>query len=62
MIGFLKTWLKVIAIITEIALAAVLILGVPIFLLVSQLWWYAGGYIFLEVTLIIALLNWDPED
>lgn len=62
MIGFLKTWLMVIAVLVAVAVAVALVVGVPIFLLASQLWWYAGGYIFLEVTLIIALISWAPED
>ena len=62
MIRFLKIWLKVITIIIGIALAVALLIGVPIFLMASGLWWYAGGYIFLEITLIIALWNWDSEE
>ena len=62
MIHFLKIWLKVIAIIIGIALAVALLIGVPIFLMAGQLWWYAGGYIFLEITLLIALWNWDSEE
>lgn len=62
MIGFLQVWLKVIAIVVGVATAVALLIVVPVFLLAFQLWWYAGGYIFLEITLIIALCNWDPEE